>query len=262
MSLTTPTNTVILNHLLERSRVTTQKDGSQGLEVLASLHQYVKAYDLVRQHVAKNATVLDWGGGSGHFSYFLSEAGYRTKIYAFTDPEFIESEIQAGKIAYIKAESHEPVRLPFDDSSFDAVFSIGVLEHVREIGGNERESLQEIRRILRPGGVFLCYHLPNRGSWIEFLAQRFGSYHHTYKYDRTMIEKIFDGALQIYTCKRYALLPRNSMRRLPQYIANNQYFSIAFDFVDSMLCRLLPWFNQNWFIVARKRDIPPSSAQT
>ena len=247
-----PPNRDILEKLRLRSNLVTSKDGSQGLDVLSSLHQYIKAYDLTRTRIPSGVQVLDWGGGSGHFSYFLNKAGYTTHIYAFDEPQFIQQEIASGEITYRKAKATEPVHIDYPSESFDAVCSIGVLEHVREIGGNERDSLQEISRLLKPGGVFLCYHFPNKGSWIEWLARRFGSYHHQYTYDQAMIHAIFKDVLQIEVCKRYALLPRNSLRRLPKSIADNTYFARCFDLLDTILCSLMPLINQNWVVVATK----------
>jgi ubiquinone/menaquinone biosynthesis C-methylase UbiE len=245
-------NQEILEQLRQRSNQVASKDGSQGLDVLASLYQYIKAYDLTRTRIPAGAQVLDWGGGSGHFSFFLNKAGYKTHIYAFSEPQFIQLEISDGAISYRKANSTEPIHIDYSDESFDAVCSIGVLEHVREIGGNERASLQEISRLLKPGGVFLCYHFPNKGSWIEFLAKRFGSYHHQYTYDQAMINAIFKDILHIEDCQRYALLPRNSLRRLPKFIADNIHFARCVNAIDSVVCSWLPWINQNWVIIATK----------
>ncbi len=250
--MTASSNQEILQKLRLRSNLVASKDGSQGLDVLSSLYQYLRAYDLTRARVGLGAKVLDWGGGSGHFSFFLNEAGYETHIYAFDEPQFIQQEIASGEIMYHKANATEPIRIDYADESYDAICSIGVLEHVREIGGNERASIHEISRLLKPGGVFLCYHFPNKSSWIEYLANRFGSYHHQYTYDQAMIDAIFKDVLQIQTCSRYALLPRNSLRRLPKFIADNVFFARAFDAVDSAICVLLPWINQNWVIVATK----------
>jgi ubiquinone/menaquinone biosynthesis C-methylase UbiE len=254
-----PTNQDVLSQLLRRTSLISSKDGSQGLDVLASLHQYIKAYNLVHKHIPEGSTVLDWGGGSGHFSFFLNLVGYQTQIYAFAEPQLIQPEVADGKIVFVKANINESVHIPLADFSFDAICSIGVLEHVREIGGNERASLKEISRLLKPGGKFLCYHFPSKSSWIEFLASRFGSYHHQYTYDKDMIDAIFHNILRIEHCKRYAFLPRNSLRHLPKWLANNLWFARCFDALDSILCRLLPWVNQNWLIVAVKPMIPDTT---
>jgi SAM-dependent methyltransferase len=70
--------------------------------------------------------------------------------------------------------SPDPRRLPFEDRSFDAVLSCGVLEHVEDPDA----SLEEIKHILVPGGTFYVYKLPNRRSYLEAIARRAGLYHH------------------------------------------------------------------------------------
>jgi len=74
--------------------------------------------------------------------------------------------------AYI--ETSDPAALPFEDDRYDAVLSCGVLEHV----GDPEASLGEIRRILKPGGTFYVYKLPNRRSYLEAIAKRMGLYYH------------------------------------------------------------------------------------
>ena len=70
--------------------------------------------------------------------------------------------------------SSEPVKLPYEDNSFGAVLSLGVLEHVQDPGA----SLDELHRILRPGGRLSVVKLPNRHSYLEWIAKRAGLYYH------------------------------------------------------------------------------------
>jgi ubiquinone/menaquinone biosynthesis C-methylase UbiE len=68
----------------------------------------------------------------------------------------------------------EPVKLPFETDSFDSALSCGVLEHVGDPDG----SLDELHRVLRPGGTLYVYKLPNRFSYLEWIARRLGLRHH------------------------------------------------------------------------------------
>jgi SAM-dependent methyltransferase len=243
----------ISREVLLRSQKIRAKDGSQGLDALVSLHQYHLAYRTTFRLIPTGATVLDWGGGSGHFSYFLHRLGCITRIFSFSHPSFVESEIEKGLIDCIIADPNEPTRLPYPDKYFDAVFSIGVLEHVRETGGNEKDSLLEIHRILKPGGFFICYHFPRSASWIEWLAAKLGFNHHQFTYSQAEIKNIFDNVMPIVELKRYALLPRNMFRHLPKLIANHSFFCMIFDALDRQASRFLPWITQNWMVIARKR---------
>jgi len=52
--------------------------------------------------------------------------------------------------------------LPFDDNTFDAVISVAVLEHVRDLDVSMREAI----RVLKPGGL-LWANVPNYNSIYE-----------------------------------------------------------------------------------------------
>jgi SAM-dependent methyltransferase len=80
-------------------------------------------------------------------------AGYRD-ISPIVDGELVNQDIpnewHGGKNIHIYSPLHE---IPADDGHFDAVICNAVLEHV----ANPVEVLQEIRRVLKPGGhLYLC----------------------------------------------------------------------------------------------------------
>jgi SAM-dependent methyltransferase len=238
---------------------------------LVSAQQYRYLYSLVDEHVPPNARVLDWGCGSGHFSWYLAKRGHDLSAFSFGPaPTLFDRirEVGAGSPGFFSGSEADPTGLPFADESFDAVFSVGVLEHVRETGGSELGSLREIRRILRPGGRFLCFHFPNRNSYIEALARivwrryrdvdvtvRF----HKFLYTPDDIERLCRGAeMQLLGTRRYAILPRNMFGRLPGFPRNSAAAAAVVNRIDAILERALPRFTTNNWFVARKPVAEPS----
>src|SRR5262249_58905421 len=72
----------------------------------------------------------------------------------------------AARPRYLRLD--HPIRLPYEDFTFDAVIGSGVLEHTTM----DRESLKEVHRVLRPDGVFVITYLPYRYSWDEWYLRR------------------------------------------------------------------------------------------
>ena len=217
-----------------------------------SAHQYTRLYTLVRHYVARGAKVLDWGVANGHFSYFLVRAGYEAYGYSLEDLTF-EPLVRADRYRFVKGS--DPVTLPFDDAAFDAVVSVGVLEHVTETGGDALASLREIGRTLRPGGSLICYHFPNRHSWIEWVARHAGRHQHTNRYGRAEIERLVgEAGLELRGVGRYGALPRNSLGRLPGLLGPSAGFARAYDVADAVLAvPLAPVCQNYWFVACRRR---------
>jgi SAM-dependent methyltransferase len=220
---------------------------------LASGRQYSRLYRLMRRYVPRGASVLDWGAGSGHFSYYLVRSGYRATGYTLLDFQF-DHLVRAPGYRLVRGDPGEPARLPFPDASFDAVASVGVLEHVRETGGSESASLAEIARILRPGGVFVCYHFPNRSSWVDRAARLVpGMHRHEYRYTRRDIEALTAAAgLTLVETGRYGALPRNGWHRLPRALRHSRRAADIWDALDTALSVPFTLICQNHYFVARR----------
>ncbi|HYB12300.1 MAG TPA: class I SAM-dependent methyltransferase [Myxococcota bacterium] len=243
----------ILGELVHLARA----GGGRGLlqfESLVSAHQYRDLYPLFRAYVPKGAEVLDWGAGNGHFSYFLLRSGYSVCAFALHDEGF-EAWRPKGPYRFVPGTPSDPVTLPLPDASFDAVASVGVLEHVRETGGEEAASLREIVRVLRPGGLFVCWHLPNRWSWIEAIADRLpGKHHHAYRFSVSQIDALLTAAgLERVLLRRYGFLPRNLWgRSFLRGLGQRRAVARAWDALDHVLGWGFSIACQNLAFVARK----------
>ncbi len=102
--------------------------------------------------------VLDVGCGGGFTTEFLHDRGADVCGIDTSDRLISAAEGHArdtGRgIDYRRGEAE---RLPYDDGSFDIVTCVDVLEHVQ----SPAAAVQEIHRVLSPGGVFL-YDTINR----------------------------------------------------------------------------------------------------
>jgi ubiquinone/menaquinone biosynthesis C-methylase UbiE len=250
MSLRLPLSTV-LSYFTESQRIGVQEHVLQ-FENLLTMLQYRKPYELALRSINQGMKVLDWGCGNGHFSYFLTRQKIDTIGFSFnTAPIILEHE---SLFHFVQGDPDQPAELPFADSTFDIVFSIGVLEHVYETGGSEEKSLQEIHRVLKSGSRFLCFHFPNKYQWVEpsgkFLG--FAEHFHHRKYTYRNIQRLTQRTgFQIEEIGRYNFFPRNQLRFLPAWFKQNTLVIHFFEFMEWLFSRLLPWFCTNYYFIAR-----------
>ena len=213
---------------------------------LISGSQYWLAYETflkIYPQVNPKIRVLDWGCGSGHFSYFLLKSGFTTDSFNLnhkrTAPFIVIFNYLKKKFkrTFHYKTCPDPVKLPYSSNSFDAVVSIGVLEHVREYGGNEIQSLKEINRVLKKGGIFFCYHFPNKFSWIDAIGKKIHyKFSHRHKFTKKDIKIINETAgLTIQEIKKYAFLPRNRAKIFLRGMANKPAFVKLYNMLDRCL---------------------------
>ncbi|MDX6721228.1 MAG: hypothetical protein QOJ63_3482 [Solirubrobacteraceae bacterium] len=149
----------------------------RGVDVnLRSAPQMLEYVSIV-ERIARDApgSILDWGCGLGQVSYLLQRAGLDVTSFDYraNAPDAVQP---LPRFPSVRAHlSSDPRGLPYAGASFDAVLSCGVLEHVLD----PDESLDEIARVLRAGGTLYVYKLPNRHSYLEWIARVVGGmYHH------------------------------------------------------------------------------------
>jgi SAM-dependent methyltransferase len=103
----------------------------------------------VRRFGLEGKRVLELGCGRGAFQDVTP--GWIGVDYSFTAGQYIRRPFVNGSA----------VALPFRDESIDGLWSVAVLEHVPE----PESALEEIARVLRPGGVAWLAPAWNCRSW-------------------------------------------------------------------------------------------------
>lgn len=148
----------------------------RGFDVNLRSGPQMREYEAIVARIREDrpGRVLDWGCGFGQVSDLLRQAGVDVMPFDYR-PDLEEGEVALERYPDLRVRvTSDPRRVPFADDSFDAVLSCGVLEHVEDPDA----SLEEIRRVLAPGGTFYVYKLPNRRSYLEAIARRAGLYYH------------------------------------------------------------------------------------
>jgi SAM-dependent methyltransferase len=114
----------------------------------------VKSWDVLltaqflREHLHGNDPILDIGAYASEILPALHRLGYSSLTGVDLTPG-IRSMPCASKINY---QVSDYMDTPFPNGSFDAITAISVIEH----GFQSQRLLQEITRLLRPGGYFLA----------------------------------------------------------------------------------------------------------
>lgn len=125
-------------------------------------------FDIIDSSIInKESSVLDIGCGMGRWSYYISD---RVKFVEAIDPSeavFSASEFTSKK-GNIRVTQAGVDDIPFEDNSFDFVFSLGVFHHVPDTQEAIRKAVCKVKR----GGhfmIYLYYSLDNRGFLFKSL---------------------------------------------------------------------------------------------
>lgn len=159
--------------------------GESQVESLSADHEaFFQRYDAFRYHVEahilhrldaidfEGQRVLEIGLGQGADSEQIIRRG---AIWSGLDvsPESISrvsTRLRLRGLPYERLEQGTALSMPFPDNSFDIVFSHGVLHHVPDIIGVQRE----IARVLKPGGrlIVMLYARRSLNYLISILVVR------------------------------------------------------------------------------------------
>lgn len=119
-------------------------------------------FDIVDESILNsNSTVLDMGCGSGRWSKYLAP---KVKFIEAIDPSdaIISATKLLSNVNNIRITQASSDNIPFNDETFDFVFSLGVLHHIPE---TQTALIDTVKKVKKGGHVliYLYYNLDNRG---------------------------------------------------------------------------------------------------
>jgi|TARA_R110000868_G_scaffold339844_1_gene600538 2-polyprenyl-3-methyl-5-hydroxy-6-metoxy-1,4-benzoquinol methylase len=146
-----------------------------------------------------NKKALDFGCGSGCFSYLLAKNGYQVTA---TDLDFSPLKLVQEKLEFpsnIKFIQGDIIDKELPDNSFDVIFALDVLEHIENLS----DYVELFKKLLTPDGVIIISG-PTENILYKigrkFAGNRFtGDYHVT---NISSIKKEFGQQLNVKTIKK------------------------------------------------------------
>ncbi len=139
-------------------------------------------FDSIRSHLVldEDSDCLEIGAGRGSLSYLVFQH-YHPRSIALTD--YDPSQVEGARATFearlgvippnVEFRCADALSLPFEKDAFDAVFGMVVLHHLEERDWQFRnvpKALDEIQRVLRPGGSFCYTELFNKNRIRNYLT--------------------------------------------------------------------------------------------
>jgi SAM-dependent methyltransferase len=120
-------------------------------DIEAARANYARYVDFVASFGEAGARLLDVGCGTGWSAYFFAERGFTA-----TGVDLNPNAFETPALPNLGLYAGSALELSFNDEEFDIVTAHQALEHVPQ----PKRMLQEMLRVLRPGGL-LCIVGPN-----------------------------------------------------------------------------------------------------
>ena len=103
--------------------------------------------DILRNIVAPDRnSILDFGCGTGGSRPWIEKLGYLWRGVNYL--EGMADQVRDQALSDSRIDFYDGLILPYENDSFDVIYSFQVFEHIQDIG----KTFSEIERTLKPGG--------------------------------------------------------------------------------------------------------------
>ena len=254
---------------VEQSReLETHGQGWEGETVEESIElcRFQTIEPLFRKYLPAQGKILEAGCGLGRWVFYLKQQGYDV-----TGIDLSERAVSLAK----QFDPHAPIQVgdvlhtDFADQTFDAVISLGVVEHFEE---GPHRPFREAKRVLKPDGLFLiavplqnlfrraCIYQLRRLRLIEWKLRSasvcFEEYHYTRRHIIALLEESqFEVIETAYDDFRY---PKNMAMYADSRLFRSKKkweLNLFGKFLDRGLRMISPWVNAAGILcVCRKKQ--------
>jgi len=131
--------------------------------ILFAQYQAQKLKNWFRRYNKSGTMILDFGCGAGLMTNFVQEVFYEAHVIGI-DPN--ADNIQKARTAFSTIdfiELHNNI-LPFDDNTFDCIYSANVLHHIPF--EQHQQTIKELMRVLKPHGTLIILELNPYNPWV------------------------------------------------------------------------------------------------
>lgn len=150
--------------------------------------EFERSKSIIQRNIFKPpAKILDLGGGTGHYSFWLANLNYEVHLVDAMDShvETAKQVVQNYALASISVGDARGTR--FGDEMFDVVLMFGPLYHLTE-RRDRMLALTEANRVLKPGGKLFAVAISKFASLYDGYLRGF--------IDDTQFRKIVDQDLR------------------------------------------------------------------
>lgn len=177
---------------------------------------YVHFKSILRDNLSENMTALEIGSGTSGITIWAVESGAKIISTDISETSVLYLNQAYAKYPNFVAIKADMEKLPFCNGQFDLVFCAGALSY-----GDNQITRNEISRVLKSGGKFLCVDSLNN-NWLY----KFNRYIRYYRGSRT----------------KYTLRQMPDLLLLKNYTHSFTHVKITYHGSISWLCPILCLF--------------------